>query len=214
MTRKRTTYAAGLAILAIVAFVVAAAVAHTPAQFEFPGGGKTVVESKFDGNHEIDIPGWGTIVCKHADFAGTVTGASATKLLLEPSFEECTLGGEPLKVNTGACWFEYKADGGFSITTGPKGDCALEPIEITLVNEGCELIIGPQNLTGIGYTNINKEEEITLTMTITKLQGVREGCEPTGSFNSGQYTAGNTILTGTEDPGGKKRPIKWAATVP
>lgn len=52
-------------------------------------------------------------------------------------------------------------------------------------------------------------------MTITKLTGERFGCAPEGEFNSGQYTAGNTNLYGTEAKvGGAAKQVKWVATVP
>jgi hypothetical protein len=203
-----------VAVAGIVAFIVSSAGAHTPAKFEFPGGGNTAIHSKTDGNHEIDIPGWGTLVCKFVDFTGTVTGASATSIALKPTFEECAIGEEPVNIDAKACVFVLKADGGLSIATGAKGNCELEPITGILVNALCELTIPPQELTGIGYTNINKEEEITFSMTITKLQGIREGCAPEGAFNSGQYTTGNTILQGFKDLEVGSKPIKWVATVP
>lgn len=218
MIRKlkvQLTTVGAVAALGIVVFVVSTAGAHTPAKFEFPGGGNTEIHSKSDGNHEIDIPGWGTLVCKAIEFSGTVTGASATSIALTPNFQECAIGAEPVKIDPRACVFVFKADGGLSIATGEEGNCELEPITGVLENTLCELTIPPQQLTGIGYTNVNKEQEITFSMTITKLQGIREGCNPEGSFNSGQYTTGNTILYGLEDKvGGAKRQVKWVATVP
>lgn len=52
----------GLTILGLAASLVASAGAHTPAKFEFIGPENTFLHTKYDGNHEIDIPGYGTLV--------------------------------------------------------------------------------------------------------------------------------------------------------
>jgi hypothetical protein len=70
--------------------------------------------------------------------------------------------------------------------------------------------IGPQALIGTGYANISQEQEITFSMSITKIADERFGCPEEGAFNSGQYTTGNTILCGEEDKaGGVKKQINW-----
>lgn len=202
-----------IAALAGAALMITSAGAHTPANFAFPNGGNTIIESKVDGVHEIVIPSWGTLVCQRVDFLGTVTGTSATKLALDPFFSECKLGGENAAVSSEACQFVFGADGSMTISPRPGESCSKFPIKISTENN-CQVFLPEQNLTGIGYTNISNSEQITFSMTITKLSGTRKNCAPEGSFTSGQYKTGNTILYGTEDPGATKKPIKWVATVP
>ncbi len=203
------------AAAAAAAVLVVSAGAHTPAKFEFPKGGNTTIESTSDGTHVIDIPSWGPLECKQVSFSGTVSGASATSLTLEPAYSECQLMGEKAVVTMGSCDFFFGADGSFEITNHGLEACFKNDMQIETENN-CKVYFRNQNkLTGIGYTNINSNEEITISMTITKLVGIRDNCEPAGQFKTGEYQSGNTILKGVQDDATKaKVPIKWVATVP
>jgi hypothetical protein len=214
--KARLAFAVAMGAAGVAAAVlVVSAGAHTPAKFEFPKGGNTTLLSTVDGVHEIYIPSWGPLVCEKADFVGTVSGASATSVVVRPSYSECQLLGEEAQVLLNACVYEFKADGGFEIATLSGENCLKNNMEIT-TKAGCKVYIREQNpLSGIGYTNINNNEEITFSMTITKLEGFRWECNPTGNFSTGEYKSGNTILRGVEDNATKgKLPIKWVATVP
>jgi len=95
----------------------------------------------------------------------------------------------------------------FNIATAMKIKCP-ENAEIEMSGGGCLVKIPPQTPAGGGgtYTNLGGKTEITLTLALTGISGnAGAGCGPilgfVGAFTEGEYTTGNTIVTGETEPG-------------
>lgn len=212
-----------LATLGVGVLLVSSAGAHTPATFEFTNkAANTKITSTADGtgaqsHHVIDLPGAGQLTCKKVTFEGTAKATKVTTIRMTAAFSSCTLAGIEATVSMQGCEFVFGADGSFQISSAPGKNCTNEPIDISN-SDGCHVWIPEQSLTGLSYTNINpsgKNEEVTMSMAVPKIAGTTQpGCEDPGDFTAGEYTTGNTILTGQEDPGANMIPMKRIATVP
>jgi hypothetical protein len=220
----RRTRLAG-AILAVVAVAtqvgVAVASAHTPATFQFGEQTATItakpVGSGATAHHVIDIPGLNTITCTAVEMEGGIQSSPIVSFKLSALYFGCESGGEEVTISMEACLYSFNANGEVSITSRPFENCAQEPMRIT-TKSGCQVVIDEQTLPGVGYTNINStgwNPDVTVGLSMTKITGKRgAGCAKEGSFTTGEYTTGNTILF-AEQVGQKNLvSMKWSATVP
>jgi len=142
-----------------------------------------------------------SITCVSMSVDGILKGSSAT-LTLEPTYNECSFNNAmnvPVKMN--GCDYVFSTTGELEIASATGKNCASSKISISANN--CTVLIGPQKLTGVTYKNINpsgKNPEITMAMLLKNLvsEVSGPGCAETGTFKTGEYTTGNTILTGAE----------------
>ncbi len=87
--------------------------------------------------------------------------------------------------------------------------------QITFQELGCVLHIPAQGpLKGVTYHNIPEEKsqnEITVSVAIKGIQSVTTGagCPEVGESKAGEYTTGNTIVTGEQDPTGVMANVWW-----
>jgi hypothetical protein len=164
----------------------------------------------------LKIPGDGDLTCKNALFEATAKATKVTSISVSVSYTGCTLAGVEATVLMQGCQYAFGADGSFQITSAPGKNCTNEPIDIS--SKGCHILIPEQVRGGLTYTNINpsgKNDEVTMAMSVPEVSGVSNpGCKAEGEFVAGEFTTGNTILTGEEDPGTAAIPMKWVATVP
>jgi hypothetical protein len=200
-----------MAAMAIAALSAISASAAQAAQFTTGGSGSAIITTDPDGtgtatHHVFDSPGNGSITCAAADFKGTVSNG-ATEITVESDvagkenepYTTCTfLGFSGAFVKMNGCEFVFEANGGVRVQSKPGRNCATEPIEFGI--SGCVGKVGPQNLTGATYKNLTATE-ITLSANVSNIAGSASGalCLTSGSFTTGQYTTGNTIITGLND---------------
>lgn len=211
--------AAAMIAVAIAAFAVASAGAHTPAQFSFPKGAKEVKsrpeEPAENAVQTIVVPGVGEANCTGISYFGFPEGSPTTSIKLTPSYEFCEFLGKEYKLFRQDCDFVFNANGTLSIVSETGGNCVNNPMLLTDEKaEDCQVTFSEQVRTGVTYTNIptGKAEEVTAASVLKGLEGERLfKCAKTGPFTTGEYK-GNTILMGYE--GATKKPMTWAATVP
>jgi hypothetical protein len=184
-----------IAMAAMAAFTVASAYAGT--EFENPSSGNTRITSTPDGtgktaHHLIDTPA-GSITCSTANLVGTISKAKSAPQVLEFEYANCTYLGVSTTVAANGCFYVLGAEGNGSFVCSNGQDIEFEAA-------GCTVKIHGQAVEGFGYTNINSGTELTLTMSIKSIRGTAAGCAwGNGPFTTGEYTTGNTILTGEED---------------
>jgi len=206
-----------MAVLALGVLGASAAQASTFQSLKESAGELTITTTP-DGtlktaHHVIDFSKNVTMTCASMSADGVLKPPAAS-LTLEPTYNECSFNGAakvPVKMN--GCDYVFYANGEFEIASSAGNNCGLNKISISA--NGCTVFIGPQKLKGITYHNINPSgvnEEITLEMALNGLASevVGAGCAEVGAFKAGEYTTGNTILTGAE----KANPnvmvgIKW-----
>ena len=214
---------AALATLAMGAMAAAAAQAHTPAAFNSELE-ETVITSTVDGatgkekHHVIDLAGK-PLTCPEPSFKGELKGKINTELTLEPEYNTgiCSYNTtENAAVTMNGGDYVFRANGEFVIGSKAGKNCATEPIKIQTENF-CLFEIGPQTIKGVlTYKNIvvGGVEEITVEIRPTGIAYTAGAfCPAKGIFANGNYTTGNTILTGA-NKGGAMTNIKWTATVP
>lgn len=219
----KTMALAALAMLAMGAMAASAAQAHTPALFHSELE-ETVVTSTVDGvsgkekHHVIDLAGK-PLTCPEPSFKGEWKGKANAELTLEPEYNTgiCSYNTtENAAVAMNGCDFVFRANGEFVIGSKAGKNCATEPITVQ-TEKFCLFEIGPQTIVGVlTYKNIvvGGVEEITTEIRPTGIAYTAGAfCPAVGKFANGNYTTGNTILTGA-NKGGAMTNIKWTATVP
>jgi hypothetical protein len=197
--------------------VVTSAGAHVPAQFSFPKGAKEVnsraEEPAEDAVQEIVVPGLGTATCTGVSYWGLPEASPTTSISLGLNFESCEFLGQEYRLFRRACQFVFNANGTLTIASEEGGNCVENSMWLTDEDaKDCSVTFPEQVRTGVTYTNISKNEEVTATMVLKGLEGERsEECAVKGNFNTGEFK-GKTILFGYE--GATKKPMTWSATVP
>lgn len=200
----RNLKALGLAVTAVLALMALTGSVASAAEEEHSGAAETTITGLPDGvgktaHHIIDMAGT-SITCNKNILDGDMKAAAVTELTMTFKYEECTFNGAgKIPVDAGQCEFIITFNGGFDIASTGGGNCNINPIRIT--GTGCEVRIGTQKLNGLKFNNINNKTEVTMEMAIKGITYTAEGaaCPKAGTFNDGEYTTGNTILTG-EDP--------------
>jgi hypothetical protein len=224
MSRRRAKQLAAAVLVAValaVVAIVATAGAHTPATFVF-GKLPATITSKAIGtasesHHVIFIPGLKEITCTGAEFEGQTSTSPTVSFRVRASYGGCQSGSEDVIIGMGSCEYAFNANGEVSISSKPGEDCEQFPIQI-VTKSGCEVRIREQTLPGVGYTNLNTtgtNPDVTIGMSMTKITGTRGGgCVNPGTFTTGEYTTGNTVVYAEEAETKKLISMEWEATVP
>jgi hypothetical protein len=137
----------------------------------------------------------------------TTTDVTATSLI----YTGCTFNGQASTVTMNGCKYTFKSAGTVSIVGCESG----KKIEITIA--GCVAKIGEQEPTStVTYHDAGTtKEQMTVSAVVTKIKGelvgTKANCGATpGAFEEGEYTTGNTIVTGEEDKtGGAMAGVWW-----
>jgi hypothetical protein len=225
-----------LLALAVAALGALAASAASAAEFTAEGqaGKETTLTVLPDGtgktaHHVFDIrkgPNEGvlSITCNESTGNATASGSSFAQATITPHWgktvagvfkTECNFAGQEVEINTGACDFLYTADGTIHIQTDTNlvGECrhGKQPISFSNTTLNCHVEWGEQTITGVKYHNIAgglvtvEGNELAVEYNAT---GV--GC-PYGTLNNGQFTTGNTILTGEKKGTTEMVNLAWDA---
>lgn len=205
MTRKlNVLFFAAMALTAFAAITASAAQATT--MFTNPNGGETLLKTTPDGtgttaHHVLDFPP-GSVTCVGVSFAGKTTVTESTTQTMETI--ECTQGrflGFGVVFRPNGCDYTFNVNGSVTINC-PEGK------EIEFEGGGCKVRVPAQGpKTSVTYAN-SGTEEVTVSMNVTGIEGTAEGCiSGNGHFTTGQYTTGNTLLTG-ESTGGVMKAVR------
>jgi hypothetical protein len=143
-----------------------------------------------------------TVTCNQITGDGTSQLKTATELTVTGlAYDECNVGGQFATVQMNGCGYLLTAS---EATVTLKCEGGVKQIEIKFGT--CTVTIPPQGpLSGLKYHDASppKQEEITVETLVKGIKGsTTSGCPGgAGSFSTGEYTTGNTILTGETDPG-------------
>jgi hypothetical protein len=229
----KTLLLAALAVTALGALAASAAQAHPEFTAQVQAGKETTVTALPDGtgktaHHVFDIrkgPNEGvlSITCNEFTADGVVSGSTFSEVTVTPHWgktvagvfkTECNFVGQEVEVNTGACDLVLTATETVIIKTDTKlvGECkhGKQPITFNNTTLNCHVEVGEQTITGIKYHNF-ADGTVTVESTALAVQynATGVGC-PYGTKTNGQFTTGNTILTG-EDITGAMVPLSWHA---
>jgi hypothetical protein len=222
-----------LAALAVTAFGAVTASGASAATFTSESA-ETTLTALPDGtgktaHHVFDIrkePGVGVLSITCNEFTGdaTVTGTSFTQATTTPHWgknvagvfkTECNFAGQEVEVNTGACDLLFTADGTIHIQTDTNlvGECkhGKQPITFNNTTLNCHVEVGEQTVSGVKYHNL-PDGTVTLEANELAVQynATGVGC-PYGTLSNGQFTTGNTIVTGENPKTGTMVNISWDA---
>jgi hypothetical protein len=108
----------------------------------------------------------------------------------------CTVGGQLATVDMNGCDYEFTSDAAGTVHVRcPAGK------EIQITFGACTIDIPTQTITGIAYTNFNNEVTVS-TGNVKNIAGTATpGCPVSGAFTNGEYTTGNTLITGETHAG-------------
>jgi hypothetical protein len=130
------------------------------------------------------------------------------------AYKECSVAGSASTIDTAGCGYKI-----FSESEQVNLECESgKDIQITV--GPCTITIQGQILTGVRSHNIGKESETTTEITTEVLLkgisgSVGASCKgvlgfENEAFTEGEYTTGNTIVTGETSPGGVMANTWWA----
>jgi hypothetical protein len=198
-----------------------AAQAHTPALFHSEVE-PTTLTVRTDGTegtaqaHHVFVVSGAPITCEGIEGHGTVATKTSSTVVINAKYTNCTFLGVNVTVNMNGCAYEFDANGTVKVINAAGKNCSTSPISYN-ASGLCEVKVGPQTLTGIKYTNINSESEVTSEASVKNIAGTKSGffCPGgSGAFTTGEYTTGNAIITGETDPTNIMKKIWWTATIP
>lgn len=206
----KTLLVAAMAVSAMAVFWASAAQAEPATEFTNPEGEVTTLTTTPDGSgttaHQVfDTPA-GSITCNSVSLHGEAEGTSSEEQTMAiSSYNDCKfLGFIGVVVKPNGCdyLFEIGAPGAVHVEC-PEG------AEITFEAVGCKVRVPDQDPEGgVTFHNVNGGTEITASPNVTNIKGTAEGCPfGNGAFTNGQYTTGNTIITGEDPDTGVMKPI-------
>jgi hypothetical protein len=208
---KRTLKVVMLAAMAVAAFGAISAAGAQAAQFHCSVENCTST-TKADGtaknSHHVFIvtQGVASAATTCASLKGESTGnpqTTETMTLSNITYSECNVAGAPSTVKMNGCDYLFHSNGEVDVKC-PEGS----KIVIEVTETGCQFSIGAQNgLNKVSYATIGTapNREVTVSTNVTGVAGSANAkCAGVGIAEgavSGDYTTGNTIVTG-ETSGG------------
>jgi len=147
-----------------------------------------------------------------AETAGS-TKTTTSFTLKNMTYLSCSVSGLEASFLVNGCEYQVTAEGAVSILC-PEG----KTMEIKVSGTSCVFKIGAQShLTTVKYHNIGSTAanttEITVEPFLKNIKGtVSSGCPlmKEGAFTEGEYTTGNTLLTGSAFVVGTMTSAWWA----
>jgi hypothetical protein len=219
---------AALAVTAVGALTASSASAHKTAEkfTNVTSASSTVVTTAIDGeaksstaHHVLDVPGNGSLTCNAADLKGTVAAilepASITleeEKANEVGFTECKFVGQTAKVKMNGCVFVFTPMNASIICPGGQ------EIEFSVGSAGFSCTVkvpgGQEFKEAVKFENLGagNERHVTAEVLAKGVKGTVLGplcLTETPAFTTGEYTTGNTLVTGFNDPNtGVRKPIQ------
>jgi hypothetical protein len=131
----------GLALLASLAIVAVGAGSVSATSHEFIANKLGKTKGK-NANTQVFMTGVGTIECTAASGTGEVKALASTTHKETITFSSCMGFGVPVKIT--AAHFEFNAEGSAKLE---------KRVTMTPEGLGCEVLIEPQTVSGITYSN-------------------------------------------------------------
>jgi hypothetical protein len=184
-------------VLALIVIGTGSAQAFT--EFTNPNSSKSTIVSTPDGAgkaaHHVFVTPAGSITCSTLDLDGTLSVKVAAAITFEFAYTNCTFSGVATVVHSNGCAYIINAAGRVTI------ECPVGK-EIEFEGGGCKVTVPAQGpLGGVGFV-ASSSAESTFSTSVKSIEGAASGCAGgNGAFKNGEYTTGNTILTGEEIPG-------------
>jgi hypothetical protein len=141
----------------------------------------------------------GVVTCTTLSGEGVAAKTTTEVTFTTLRYELCTVAGSPASLRINGCHYLFSASG--QLTLCPAGK------EIEFESGGCLVKIAAQGpLSGVSYTNISGKTQTTISIAVNGIKGtVSAGCAGafgfTGAFTEGEYSTGNTILSGETEAG-------------
>lgn len=180
----------GMALLAASAVAGVSAVSVSASGHEFAASATGTLKSKWT-NAQVFKTGAGTIECGEVTGTGKVKELKSVTQKETLTYSSCTGFGGGIKISP--AHFEFNANGSAKLE---------KTVVVTPEGLGCEVIIEPQVLERIGYTN-NAGGTVTSSATVLHIHSYGTG----GSCGGEEETEGDyTGSIKTELEGGT---IKW-----
>jgi hypothetical protein len=208
---KRTLKVVMLAAMAVAAFGAISAAGAQAVQFHCSVENCTST-TKADGtaknSHHVFIVTQGAVSAATtcSSLSGESTGNPKTSeelTLTNVVYSTCNVAGAPSTVKMNGCDYLFHSNGEVDVKC-PEG----KTIDIEVLETGCKFSIGSQNgLNKVSFTTIGAtpNREVTVSTNVTGVTGTANGlCAAVGIASgpiTGDYTTGNTIVTG-ETAGG------------
>jgi hypothetical protein len=164
----------GLGLLAVSAIAGVSAVSVSASGHEFVASATGKVKSK-QTNPQVFKTSAGTIECTHATGTGEIKELKSVTHKEVITYEGCTGFGGGIKISP--VHFEFNANGSARV----EKQVILYPEGL-----GCEVILEPQTLESLGYTN-NSGGTVTAGATVNKIH----------SFGTGGMCGGEEETQGT-----------------
>ena len=231
-----------MVLAAVWAFSASVAQAHTPAEFHChvepcaytlaPDGTAATSHHVFVVKNSIGESV--SFTCELlSGFATSATKTTTTELMFTNlEYKGCKAAGQTVNTRVNGCKFHFTVNFLFKIT----GCFGGKKIEVEIVPTGCIATIGEQGpLTGVKYHNIGttatppapSNTHITAEAKVPNIAVTLHGTTPQSGIDvntppfTGEYTTGNTTITGFNDPagtpadkhGGTRADIWWTGTV-
>jgi hypothetical protein len=208
---KRKLKVVMLAAMAVAAFGVFNAAGAQAAQFHCskePCTATTKPDGTAKNSHHVFIvtQGIASAATTCSRLKGESTGnpmVSETMTLENIVYEECNVAGAPSTVKMNGCDYRFHSNGEVDVIC-PEG----KTIDIEVLATGCKFSIGSQNgLKTVSYATIGTapNREVTVSTNVTNVVGSANGlCAAVGIASgniTGDYTTGNTIVTGESASG-------------
>jgi hypothetical protein len=216
---------AAMAVLAMSAVAAQGAQAHTPALFHSELSETTITALPDEtagtktAHHVIDINNnTMSITCNSISADSVSTESTPTTITLDNFvYNTCTFNGQSVTININGCHYQLHADGHVDIAGCDAGKV------ISYTGNNCTVEIGEQSgLTEVTYHAgplRNGKKTVTLEAHVTGIAYTASGtnCTETGAKTDGNYTTGNTIVTGSKKGSVAAADIvniEWTATIP
>jgi hypothetical protein len=159
----------------------------------------------------------GSFTCSSLDGEGTsLTKTTKELTIINLNYTECNIAGTPVTVHMNGCDYHFVSGPPSTVTIKcPAG----KQIELTILSAGvlkCTVDVPAQTLGGITYHDANTggvpKTELTVETAVKDITGINAtaaaggSCIPFIGFNGvtaegGEYTTGNTIITGETTAG-------------
>jgi hypothetical protein len=216
---------AAMAVLAMSAVAAQGAQAHTPAVFHSELSETTITTLPDEtagtktAHHVFDINNnTMSITCNTVTVDSVITESTPTTITADNvAYNTCTFNGQSVTVEMHGCHYMFHADGRVDIVGCNAGE------KIKFSGNNCTVEVGEQSgLTEVTYHAgplRNGKKTVTLEAHVTGIAYTASGtnCTETGAKTDGNYTTGNTIVTGSKKGSVAAADIvniEWTPTVP
>ncbi|HEX9968478.1 MAG TPA: hypothetical protein VGB06_11110 [Solirubrobacterales bacterium] len=175
MSNKLKAIGLGLiAAMAMSAMAVVNATAEIGGHFVSSDPGTTSIVGSEGGTHVLHFVSEGgaegsRIGCDNDSYTGSVSGGTATAITITPAWSECYTTGTPgtkFDIDERGCDFSFKVGKNPAGHNTAEVICPAGTAGILITHPNCGIVVPPQSVNGVSYTNQGTPHEVTLTSTV------------------------------------------------